>query len=74
MGLIRDLHFSACLALRKSADLFLLSFFSQYALLLSYFQYCQHVLAPDVPATVLQSLLLDEQDGEDLDLQKVHSF
>ncbi|TXG61268.1 hypothetical protein EZV62_012631 [Acer yangbiense] len=42
----------------------------QYALLLSYFQYCQHMLAPDVPATVLQFLLLDEQDGEDLDLQK----
>ncbi|KAK0571557.1 hypothetical protein LWI29_018060 [Acer saccharum] len=43
----------------------------QYALLLSYFQYCQHMLAPDVPATVLQFLLLDEQDGEDLDLQKI---
>ncbi|KAJ0091057.1 hypothetical protein Patl1_13095 [Pistacia atlantica] len=42
----------------------------QYALLLSYFQYCQHMLAPDVPTTVLQFLLLDEQDGEDLDLQK----
>ncbi|KAL5838519.1 hypothetical protein ACOSQ3_015688 [Xanthoceras sorbifolium] len=44
----------------------------QYALLLSYFQYCQHMLAPDVPATVLQFLLLDEQDGEDLDLQKIN--
>lgn len=43
----------------------------QYALLLSYFQYCQHMLAPDVPTTVLQYLLLDEQDGEDLDLQKI---
>ncbi|XP_044463911.1 nuclear pore complex protein NUP205 isoform X2 [Mangifera indica] len=43
----------------------------QYALLLSYFQYCQHMLAPDVPTTVLQFLLLDEQDGEDLDLQKI---
>ncbi|KAH9761850.1 nuclear pore complex protein NUP205 [Citrus sinensis] len=46
----------------------------QYALLLSYFQYCQHMLAPDVPTTVLQYLLLDEQDGEDLDLQKARSF
>ncbi|KAH9800247.1 nuclear pore complex protein NUP205 [Citrus sinensis] len=45
----------------------------QYALLLSYFQYCQHMLAPDVPTTVLQYLLLDEQDGEDLDLQKARS-
>ncbi|XP_022752181.1 nuclear pore complex protein NUP205-like [Durio zibethinus] len=43
----------------------------QYALLLSYFQYCQHMLALSVPTTVLQQLLLDEQDGEDLDLQKV---
>ncbi|KAJ0031919.1 hypothetical protein Pint_13023 [Pistacia integerrima] len=46
----------------------------QYALLLSYFQYCQHMLAPDVPTTVLQFLLLDEQDGEDLDLQKALQF
>uniref|UniRef100_A0A5B7BQC9 Nuclear pore complex protein NUP205 n=1 Tax=Davidia involucrata TaxID=16924 RepID=A0A5B7BQC9_DAVIN len=43
----------------------------QYALLLSYFQYCQHMLDPDVPTTVLQFLLLDEQDTEDLDLQKI---
>ncbi|EXC04145.1 hypothetical protein L484_006623 [Morus notabilis] len=43
----------------------------QYALLLSYFQYCQHILDPDVPKTVLQFLLLDEQDSEDLDLHKV---
>ncbi|EOY31051.1 Uncharacterized protein TCM_038072 isoform 1 [Theobroma cacao] len=43
----------------------------QYALLLSYFQYCQHMLAPNVPTTVLQQLLLDEQDGEELDLRKI---
>ncbi|KAK6945095.1 Nucleoporin Nup186/Nup192/Nup205, partial [Dillenia turbinata] len=43
----------------------------QYALLLSYFQYCEHMLDPDVPTTVLQFLLHDDQDGEDLDLQKV---
>ncbi|XWS17148.1 hypothetical protein CRYUN_Cryun33cG0043500 [Craigia yunnanensis] len=43
----------------------------QYALLLSYFQYCQHTLASDVLTTVIQQLLLDEQDGEELDLQKI---
>ncbi|XP_010533163.1 PREDICTED: nuclear pore complex protein NUP205 [Tarenaya hassleriana] len=43
----------------------------QYALLLSYFQYCQHMLALDVPTSVLQFMLLDEQDGEDLDIQKI---
>jgi len=48
--------------------------FSQYALLLSYFQYCRHMLDPDVPTTVLQNVILDEQEGEDLDLQKVCSF
>lgn len=52
---------------------FLLTFpnFSQYTLLLSYFQYCQHILDPDVPTTVLQSLLVDEQENGDLDLEKV---
>lgn len=43
----------------------------QYALLLSYFQYCEHMLDADVPTTVLQNLLLDEREGEDLDLQKL---
>ncbi|KAK2984101.1 hypothetical protein RJ640_018126, partial [Escallonia rubra] len=43
----------------------------QYALLLSYFQYCQHMLDPDVPTIVLQSLLIDELDTEDVDLQKI---
>lgn len=43
----------------------------QYALLLSYFQYCRHILDADVPMTVLQNLLLEEQEGEDLDLQKL---
>ncbi|KAK6945091.1 Nucleoporin Nup186/Nup192/Nup205 [Dillenia turbinata] len=33
--------------------------------------YCEHMLDPDVPTTVLQFLLHDDQDGEDLDLQKV---
>lgn len=48
--------------------------FRLYTLLLSYFQYCQHMLDPDVPSTVLQFLLLDEQDGDDMELQKVCSF
>ncbi|KAF6151181.1 hypothetical protein GIB67_037389 [Kingdonia uniflora] len=44
----------------------------QYALLLSYFQYCRHMLDPDVPAAVLHFLLQEEQKGEDdLDLQKI---
>jgi len=44
---------------------------SQYAFLLSYFQYCQNVVDPDVPTTVLQFLLLNEQDNEYIDLPKV---
>ncbi|XP_052198623.1 nuclear pore complex protein NUP205 isoform X2 [Diospyros lotus] len=43
----------------------------QYALLLSYFQYCQHMLDPDVPTSILQFLLINEQSTEDLDLQKM---
>lgn len=43
----------------------------QYALLLGYFQYCQHLLSPEVPTSVLQFLLLDEQDSHDLDIQKI---
>ncbi|ESQ37635.1 hypothetical protein EUTSA_v10002339mg [Eutrema salsugineum] len=43
----------------------------QYALLLSYFQYCQHMIALDVPTSVVQFLLLNEQDDEDLDIQKI---
>ncbi|KAI7728587.1 hypothetical protein M8C21_001105, partial [Ambrosia artemisiifolia] len=43
----------------------------QYTLLLSYFQYCQHVLDPDVPTTILQSLLVDEEENGDLDLEKI---
>ncbi|XP_022938219.1 nuclear pore complex protein NUP205 isoform X2 [Cucurbita moschata] len=43
----------------------------QYALLLSYLQYCQNMLDPDVPTTILQVLLQNEQDGEDVDLQKI---
>ncbi|CAL0304986.1 unnamed protein product [Lupinus luteus] len=43
----------------------------QYALLLSYFQYCQNVVDPDVPTTVLQFLLHIEQDNEYIDLPKI---
>lgn len=42
----------------------------QYALLLSYFQYCQHMVDPDVSTTVLHFLSANEQDN-DLDLQKI---
>ncbi|KAI4380661.1 hypothetical protein MLD38_006828 [Melastoma candidum] len=44
----------------------------QYALLLSYFQYCQHMLDPDIPTKVLESLLLVEEDSVDFDLQKIN--
>ncbi|KAL4568218.1 hypothetical protein LXL04_023825 [Taraxacum kok-saghyz] len=43
----------------------------QYTLLLSYFQYCQHILDPHVPTTILQSLLVEEQESGDLDLEKI---
>ncbi|XP_070003798.1 nuclear pore complex protein NUP205 [Nicotiana sylvestris] len=43
----------------------------QYALLLSYIQYCQHMLDPDLPTTVLQLLTMDEQENGDLDLEKI---
>ncbi|KAG8058444.1 hypothetical protein GUJ93_ZPchr0002g26266 [Zizania palustris] len=45
----------------------------QYALLLSYFQYCCSILDSDVPASVLRFLLLEEQEGDDdeLTLRKV---
>ncbi|KAL8483667.1 hypothetical protein ACS0TY_026375 [Phlomoides rotata] len=43
----------------------------QYALLLSYFQYCRHMLDSDVPTTILQLLSADEQEDEELDLEKI---
>lgn len=45
----------------------------QYALLLSYFQYCGSILDSDVPPSVIRFLLLEEQEGDDdeLTLQKV---
>ncbi|KAF3668339.1 Nuclear pore complex protein [Capsicum annuum] len=44
----------------------------QYALLLSYIQYCQHVLDPDLPTTVMQLLTTDEQENDDdPDLEKI---
>ncbi|KAK9706158.1 hypothetical protein RND81_07G107800 [Saponaria officinalis] len=43
----------------------------QYALLLSYFQYCQHMLDPDVPRGTLQLLLGTDHDNEDVDLGKI---
>ncbi|KAG2649317.1 nuclear pore complex protein NUP205-like isoform X3 [Panicum virgatum] len=45
----------------------------QYALLLSYFQYCRSIVDSDVPPSVLRILLLEEQEADDDDftLQKV---
>ncbi|KAL6555058.1 hypothetical protein OROGR_006316 [Orobanche gracilis] len=43
----------------------------QYALLLSYFQYCRHMLDSDVQMAFLQFLSVDEQDNGDLDLEKI---
>ncbi|KAL6888297.1 hypothetical protein ACP4OV_009323 [Aristida adscensionis] len=45
----------------------------QYALLLSYFQYCRSILDSDIPPSVLRFVLLEEQEGDDdeLNLQKV---
>ncbi|XP_011093564.1 nuclear pore complex protein NUP205 isoform X1 [Sesamum indicum] len=43
----------------------------QYALLLSYFQYCRHMLDSDVPTAILQFLSVDEQDDGDFDLEKI---
>uniref|UniRef100_M8CQ57 Uncharacterized protein n=1 Tax=Aegilops tauschii TaxID=37682 RepID=M8CQ57_AEGTA len=45
----------------------------QYALLLSYFQYCGSILDSDVPPSVIRFLLLEEQEGDDdeLTLQNV---
>ncbi|PKA64573.1 hypothetical protein AXF42_Ash007319 [Apostasia shenzhenica] len=43
----------------------------QYALLLSYFQYCRSVLDPDIPASVLEFLLCEEQGDDELNLQKI---
>ncbi|XP_031097713.1 nuclear pore complex protein NUP205 isoform X1 [Ipomoea triloba] len=43
----------------------------QYTLLLSYFQYCQHMLDPSIPNSVMQFFPMDEQDNEDSDLEKI---
>ncbi|XP_051130999.1 nuclear pore complex protein NUP205 [Andrographis paniculata] len=44
----------------------------QYALLLSYFQYCRHMLDSDIPTTILQFLSIDGQEYGDLDLEKLN--
>ncbi|XP_078432384.1 nuclear pore complex protein (DUF3414) isoform X2 [Wolffia australiana] len=43
----------------------------QYALILSYFQYCRSILHPDFSRSVLGFLLREENEGEDSDLYKV---
>lgn len=63
-----------CLKQENVSDPFCYGQTSQYALLLSYLQYCWHMLDPDVPSTILQFLSDDEQDNGDLDLEKVADF
>ncbi|XP_020571506.1 nuclear pore complex protein NUP205-like [Phalaenopsis equestris] len=43
----------------------------QYALLLIYFQYCRSILDPEIPASVLDFLLREEQGEDELNLQKI---
>lgn len=43
----------------------------QYALLLIYFQYCQSILDPEIPVSVLDFLLREEQGDDELNLQKI---
>ncbi|KAH9317382.1 hypothetical protein KI387_019151, partial [Taxus chinensis] len=45
---------------------------SQYAIMLSYFQYCRGMLDPDVSLGIMRDLLIEGQDGEDdVELQKI---
>ncbi|KMZ59250.1 hypothetical protein ZOSMA_6G01850 [Zostera marina] len=44
-----------------------------YSLLLCYFQYCSSILNPNVPESILQFLLCDEEDGDNgNDLQRIN--
>ncbi|PKU70654.1 hypothetical protein MA16_Dca018731 [Dendrobium catenatum] len=43
----------------------------QYGLLLIYFQYCRSILDPEIPASVLDFLLREEQGDDELNLQKI---
>ncbi|KAK8962834.1 hypothetical protein KSP40_PGU009570 [Platanthera guangdongensis] len=43
----------------------------QYALLLIYFQYCRSILDPEIPVSVLDFLLREEQGDDELNLQKI---
>ncbi|KAI4335735.1 hypothetical protein L6164_014349 [Bauhinia variegata] len=76
--LVRQLSNGACLTILFKLTMAILRHESsealrrrQYALLLSYFQYCRNVVDPDVPTTVLQFLMLNEQDNEYIDLPKI---
>lgn len=76
--MFKQLSNGACLSILFKLTLALLRHDSsealrrrQYALLLSYFQYCQHVLDPDVPRRMMQLLLGTDQDSEDMDLEKI---
>eukprot|EP01018_Ginkgo_biloba_P012319 Gb_31636 [translate_table: standard] len=44
----------------------------QYAIFLSYFQYCRGMLDPDLSLSIMRDLLIEGQDGEeDVELQKI---
>ncbi|KAL0915304.1 hypothetical protein M5K25_015711 [Dendrobium thyrsiflorum] len=43
----------------------------QYGLLLIYFQYCRSIFDPEIPASVLDFLLREEQGDDELNLQKI---
>ncbi|KAG0484569.1 hypothetical protein HPP92_008648 [Vanilla planifolia] len=43
----------------------------QYALLLSYFQYCRNVLDPEIPRSVIGFLVSEDQGDDELNLQKI---
>lgn len=66
-----EIAFTFLFSWNNSWFLFHFPYFSQYTLLLSYFQYCQHMLDPSIPNSVMQFFPMDEQDNEDSDLEKV---
>ncbi|KAG2398953.1 Nuclear pore complex protein [Vigna angularis] len=67
---VKQLSNGACLTILFKLIMAILRNESSEALRRRYFQYCQNVVDPDVPSTVLQFLLLNEQDNEYIDLPK----
>ncbi|GMH18956.1 hypothetical protein Nepgr_020797 [Nepenthes gracilis] len=76
--MLKQLTNSACLSILFKLVLSILRHESseplrrrQYALLLSYIQYCQHMLDPGVPRRILECLLGNGQDSDDMDLERI---